>query len=108
MPSILDKTGKKKNVKRGDNVKFLWKKKKDSQLTEYNYFFANNPEYLNNNPEIKRKLIESEKKHKPDDCFRCIFLAHKDEGERVRRYFCPLNDVDIELDKRPDGCVLDA
>ena len=62
---------------------------------------------IDNKQEIKQKLIERERNNKPEHCFCCIFLAHKDECERVR-YFCPLSDVNIEIDKRADGCVLDA
>ena len=88
-------------------MKLFRKKKKEAPLNEINFFLANDPIYLEMNPEIKKRLIEHEKINKPDECLTCIFLAYKDVNDR-RLFFCPFNDISLEFGKRADGCVLDT
>lgn len=75
-------------------------------LTAENFFRANQVEYLKNNPEIMRKLIETEKKYELKDCFECIFFSIKyDEGAQCA--VKPEIDQDaFEYGRIAEGCPL--
>ena len=86
----------------------MFKLKKRQPLTEDNFFYANDPEYLKKKPDIKRRLIENMRNSKPGNCFACVFLAHREDSDGRIEFYCPLSCVSIELEKRAEGCILDA
>lgn len=53
------------------------------KLTARDFYYANDVGFLNRNPDVMERLIESTRERTPDDCMECIFFKWRfgDDGK---------------------------
>lgn len=81
------------------------------RLTATDYYKANQPEYMKENPEIRNALIRIQSNCKPRECVECMFFRWNFKGEEMEAE-CSIGNITYVYDgihgKRAAECPLDT
>ena len=81
--------------------------RKRVKLTARDYYNANNPEYLNDHPDVKEALVSMQKKCIPATCIGCYFFRWSVKEDWIDGATCSIGgDINPDFGERDKSCPL--